>query len=290
METSSAIIPTRSKRQAMDWSLVLASQDIPTTIALSAEERQWALLVNPEDYERAVEAIRQYREENRGWSWRHPWPGQEITFHWGGAVWCGWLVLMHGLSAVRFPAWKSAGMMDSAAVFSGEWWRLFTAISLHADLGHLMTNVATGILILGFALARFGAGFGLLASFVAGAGGNVAGLMLYPEPYRGVGASGMMMGALGLLAVQSVSLWGQSRKAARYIMSGVLGAFMLLVFLGLNPATDVVAHVGGFMTGCLLGSLLALAPGKLIQKKSLNWAALFCLGALCAYTWWRAVA
>ena len=84
----------------MDWSLVLASQDIPTTIALSAEERQWALLVNPEDYERAVEAIRQYRGEPR-WSGGIPGPA-EITFHWGGAVWCGWLVLMHGLSAVRF--------------------------------------------------------------------------------------------------------------------------------------------------------------------------------------------
>ena len=39
MDTDSARIPVRSHRQAMDWSLVLASQDIPAFISES-ETRQ----------------------------------------------------------------------------------------------------------------------------------------------------------------------------------------------------------------------------------------------------------
>lgn len=42
----------------MDWSLVLASQDIAATI-IQADPEGWGLQVPPEDYQRAVAAIRQ---------------------------------------------------------------------------------------------------------------------------------------------------------------------------------------------------------------------------------------
>ena len=73
-----ARISARSQRQAMDWSLVLASQDIHPIIAGpndQAEKEDWALLVAPEQYQAALSAIRQYRLENRGWSWRTSLPG-----------------------------------------------------------------------------------------------------------------------------------------------------------------------------------------------------------------------
>ena len=49
------------------------------------------------------------------------------------------------------------GLMDSAAVSKGAWWRLFTAILLHNDLGHLMANMTIGFVVLGLAMARYGA-------------------------------------------------------------------------------------------------------------------------------------
>jgi membrane associated rhomboid family serine protease len=59
---------------------------------------------------------------------------------------------------------------------------------------------------------------------------------------------------------------------------------MLFVLLGLNPGTDVVAHFGGFVSGLLLGSLLALAP-KLAQKTLVNLGAGFLFTALVVVSW-----
>ena len=59
---------------------------------------------------------------------------------------------------------------------------------------------------LGFAMGRYGTGTGVLAAFLAGAGGNVAAWLASLEQHRNLGASGMVMGSLGLLAAQSPSL------------------------------------------------------------------------------------
>src|SRR5436309_13025875 len=66
MHPAPARIPARSKRQAMDWSLVLVSQGIEAIIAESSEESGWSLVVAEHDYEHDVESIRQYQLDNLG--------------------------------------------------------------------------------------------------------------------------------------------------------------------------------------------------------------------------------
>src|SRR5512137_3026328 len=127
----------------MDWSLVLASQDIPATIVQS-DPTGWALLVEPGDYERAREAIRLYRLENRRWGWRQPIPWSEATFHWGSVGWCLLLIAVHWLTLTDFAGFRVSGQFDSAAAARGEWWRAFTAVLLHADLAHLLANTTIG--------------------------------------------------------------------------------------------------------------------------------------------------
>jgi hypothetical protein len=61
-------IPARSRRQAMDWSLVLVSQGIET--AIERNDAGWELLVPVAEYEQAIAAIHQYRQENRHWPWQ----------------------------------------------------------------------------------------------------------------------------------------------------------------------------------------------------------------------------
>ncbi len=87
--------------------------------------------------------------------------------------------------------------MDGAAVAHGQWWRLFTAIWLHADLAHLATNATIGLLLLGLAMGRYGTGAGLLAAYLAGAGGNLVAGLISLQPHRSLGASGMVIGCLG---------------------------------------------------------------------------------------------
>lgn len=273
----------------MDWSLVLASQGMQPVIAPPGELPQWGLLVAPEEFDQALEAIKQYRVENAGWGWRKELPGAQLEIHTGAAVWCLILGLWDWLANFIFGAIQSAGHMDSVAVRKGEWWRLFTAVMLHADLAHLAANVTFGLLILGLAMARFGWGLTLLLTYLAGAAGNVLGLFMYSRPYTGVGASGMMMGALGLLSVHSVSLWRQSPKAARYVMSGVAAGLLLFVLFGFSPNSDILAHLGGFVAGIAFGTLLSFMPEKSLQRGGLNLTAGFALLVLVAAVWFAAL-
>jgi membrane associated rhomboid family serine protease len=285
METNAALIPTRSKRQAMDWSLVLASQGIETTIDILPEERQWVLLIEAQDYERAMGAIRQFRLENRGWNWQQKFEWSGMTFHSGVVFWCVFLGLVYWLDAARSDALRSSGAMDSITAGAGQWWRTFTAISLHSNLAHLAANLTTGFLLIGLAMARYGAGVGLLASYLAGALGNVAGLLFYQAPYRGLGASGMVMGALGLIAVQSLFLWRGGQKLWKFMANGILAGFLLFVLLGLDPQSDVVAHLGGFVAGAFLGSALTRVPPPLLQNYVLNLCSAVILIGLFLWTW-----
>jgi len=147
--------------------------------------------------------------------------------------------------------------MDNAAVRAGEWWRLFRAIWLHADIAHLALNVTLGTVLIGLAMGRYGAFIGLGCAFLAGAGGNVAGLLIYPATHLGVGASGMVLGGLGMLAAQSLRMNWRNPVARSRALKGAIAGVLLFVMFGLSPEAnvDVIAHGGGFGTGFLLGAI-----------------------------------
>jgi rhomboid protease GluP len=285
MPEQNARIVARSRRQAMDWSLVLASQDIHPVIAPPGEDRQWALLIEPSQYDRALEAIQQYRLENRGWSWRQELPGGNIEIHSGALFWCLCLAFAHWIVTFVDPGLDGAGKMDSTLVRAGEWYRLFTPILLHGDLGHLMANVTFGVLVLGLSMARFAPGPTLLATYLAGALGNLMGVFFYAHPYTGVGASGMMMGALGVLCTHSVGLWRKNRRAARYIFSGVFAGLLLFILFGLDPSSDVLAHLGGFLAGLAFGALLSCVPEAALRGKYTNITTLALFVGTIILTW-----
>lgn len=283
METSIRHIPTRTRRQVMDWSLVLASQDIETTI--EKDEAGWCLCVAEADYERARSAIDLYRRENRGWLWRQRFTQAELPFHWASLFWIFGLLLFN-LCVEIYPGDATGrGIMNSARVAAGEWWRLFTAVTLHADGGHLLANLTTGFLFFGFAMSAYGPGICLLASYVAGAGANLAGYWIYPMTHRGLGASGMVMAALGLLAVQSARLWRRHPKATKLLLRMAAGGFLILVFFGFSPETDVVAHVAGFFIGAVLGISLAWVKEEKLRGVWPNAVSAGLLVTLVALTW-----
>lgn len=266
----------------MDWSLVLASQGIETTIE-EHPAHGWTLVVAKADLAAAQAAIEQYRRENLRWPWRRQVSESGLLFDWAGVLWVvinAAFFWFNGTPADLRPA----GAMDMAALKHGEWWRLFTAEWLHADFLHLASNSVFGLLLLGLALGRYGTGVGLLAAYLAGAAGNVASALLHGESYRSLGASGVVMGALGLLAMQSVALLKQNPHAVRLALGGLTGGGMLFLLLGLNPGSDVTAHLGGFFAGILFGAALAPIP-RLTNRHRLNLAAGLSFAALVVWTW-----
>jgi membrane associated rhomboid family serine protease len=286
MEPATARISARTRYQAMDWSLVLVSQGIEPTIEYTEDGGGWELLVAEPEYEAAVAALRQYRLENQRRPWRRDVFGAGILFDWGALAWVFLLCLFFWFS--MHGQFEAAGLMDSTAVAHGQWWRLFTAMWLHADAGHLATNATLGFVLLGLVMGRYGTGAGLLAAYLAGAGGNVFAWLLSAEPHHSLGASGMVLGCLGLLAVQSFSLWRQTPHAGKYVVSGIVGGVMLFALLGLTPGTDVLAHAGGFATGLLLGAILSLIPG-IAQSTGVNLLSGLTFALLVVVPWWHAL-
>jgi membrane associated rhomboid family serine protease len=283
MDGPPPVIPARSKRQAMDWSLVLASQDI--AVIINRGEAGWELIVDRQDYERAKAVLGQYQVENRGWRWRHEFPGTDVVFHWGGLFWALGLAAFYYLSMVRHPWLQRAGMVDSQAVLHGQWWRLFTAVTLHENLPHLVSNAVTGFLLLGLAMARFGPGVAVLAAFLAGAAGNYASVLIDPAAHESLGASGMVTGALGLITVQSFAPWRKNRAAASWLPRAMAAGVLILVLIGFSPGSDTVAHVGGFVAGAVFGLALGWVRPAALQRDAPNMAGSIVLGALVAATW-----
>jgi rhomboid protease GluP len=284
IEPQAIRIPAHSKRQAMDWSLLLLSQGIESIIDHS-DESGWGLVISSNEHQRALRLIKQYRLENLRWPWRRK-IRQKVLFDWGGLAWAALIVLIYKLD-VDGANLRGKGLMDSAAVTRGEWWRLFTAMFLHADAGHLMANAGFGLVLLGLAMGVYGTGVGLLAALLAGAGGNAAAWLIDPG-HRSLGASGMVMGCLGLLAAQAIYTGHARPHALKSVIGGMAAGLMLFLLLGSSPGTDLTAHAGGFLTGGLLGGILTVSP-RVAQSAIANIVAGALFSLIAVLTWWLAL-
>jgi rhomboid protease GluP len=280
--TDIGLIECRSQAQALDHSLVLISQGIESAIIRCEEPGTWALEVRQNELRRATDSIDAYERENKVLRRREvKWTG--LLFDARAALWFIALIFFHWFVAVSETPFKTFGMADRTLVLDGQWWRVFTGITLHSDLAHIASNAATGFVFLGLAMACYGAGGALLLSLLGGALGNVASLLLHPPPFSNVGASGFVMASLGLLTAHSLE-FGRHEKGTIWIGRGVMAGYLLLVYFGFSPSSDVVAHVGGFIAGTVLG-FVALRERALLLRKSCNIASGVLFLAILVLAW-----
>lgn len=254
-----AFLPSVSERQAMDWALVLASQGIEVAVDGEPGGSRIGVSVPKMDEVRAREAVARYEKENRGWALRLRVPGGDARIHGLALAWVLSLVVIHAASRGHAPPWA---LFDSAAFQRGEAWRAWTATWLHSDLAHLAMNVVFGGLLMGLAMGRYGPGVALGGSLAAGALANALGSWIRPEPYLGLGASGVIMAALGMLAASSFGPWPTRGTAGRWVLPTLGAASILFVQVGTSPKGDVVVHALGFLAGIPPGALAALLPRR----------------------------
>lgn len=252
-------IPTRSERQAMDWSLVLASQSIEVEIATLPDRGRCALLIGASDADRARRILRDYLRENQGWNLRMTLPGAPaVSLHWLGLMWVFLIALVH---AGGGPSIRRA-LFQSDAALSGQWWRPFTATWIHADIAHLGMNAFVGGPLLSLAMGRYGPGPALAGTLGAGALANVTAAALRSEPYVGLGASGAVMAAIGMLSANLVGHWRHGWQATRWVAPTFMAAAVLFLHLGTGPQGDVLVHALGFAFGVPAGIVAALWPER----------------------------
>lgn len=238
-----------------DRALVLISLDIPNQL-LHTGGRCY-LVVPTEFEERSRYELWEYEKENEPVEKPEPLvkpveqdglPG--ILFYIGIIGLFAWLA---GEAAFGRD-WLFAGRMDGQRFRDGEWWRGFTALTLHLDLRHLLGNMGFGAFFGYFAGRMLGSGAAWLTIVVAAAIANGANAMLLETTHRSIGASTAVFAALGLLAgfVWKGQLMAQDRWP--YRLGPIIGGIALLAFTGTGDGnTDIGAHLMGFVCGMAAG-------------------------------------
>jgi len=171
-------------------------------------------------------------------------------------------ILISGFVWQQFAPLVDAGRVDAnAMVEQAEWWRAVTALTLHGDVVHLISNLVAGLGFSFFVARFFAAPAGWFLILLSGALGNALNAwMHYPEPHFSIGASTAVFAALGLIT--GIGLWAAFvQPSERWSMPRWLlpafGGLTLLGLLGLGDGldgrTDVAAHINGFLCGTVLG-------------------------------------
>ena len=142
----------------------------------------------------------------------------------------------------------------------GEWWRLFTCMFVHIGLLHIAFNMWC-LWDLG-ALAESLYGHWTFAGVyvVSGLAGSVASIAWHPGTVS-AGASGAIFGIAGaLIASFYLGEFSLPRAAIQpTLRSVVMFAGYNLLFGAISSHTDNAAHIGGLVSGLLLGALIAKA-------------------------------
>ena len=217
-----------------------------------------------------------------------------LLIAWHGLRW-GWFSFQ--LPSPPFPpgaeGWSgSFGLDVYKARVLHEWWRAVTALTLHADDKHLLSNMGFGLFFFIPLCRRAGLGLGVALALAAGIAGNVCNALTRSDYVISLGFSTALFGAVGsLCALTASDIIGHYLRFAH--MRGLAGApsgagrvfafvrrlfvplaagMALLGFLGGGGEirTDYAAHIWGFCCGvvCTLAVLpceravFALEPAR----------------------------
>jgi rhomboid protease GluP len=157
------------------------------------------------------------------------------------------------------------------AVQDGEWWRLGSAMFLHAGMTHLLMNMFSLFLIGRGAEMYFDTKSYLSIYLFSGLFGGLASLYIHPGSV-GVGASGAIFGVFGALAGFYLAHRGQIEAQAKAFMKDfaiIMGINMLLGFS--IDSIDVSAHVGGLIVGFIGGFVVSKNPSYLKHYTLVMW-------------------
>ena len=149
--------------------------------------------------------------------------------------------------------------MKGEEVFAGQWWRLVTAIFVHIDFYHLLSNLCFLLLFGSIAESVFQrAGYTALW-FLTGITGSMSQLVALSPQYYGFGASGVAFGLVGALwAAYFLERVPSSTFRRRWRVVILLGFFIILGFLPdwLSSSSFNTAHLGGLLAGMILGLVI----------------------------------
>jgi membrane associated rhomboid family serine protease len=288
-------------RQAESWSFVLEALGISHRVLDSAMGP--AIAVESAVARRAADALAAHDQEAAEAAQPEPVAPDSGPSSIGVVVAMG-LVAFFFLTGPRSGTrWFAAGTAVADLIVRGEWWRAVTALTLHADLGHVAGNAAALIIFVS-ALGRWlGPGLAALLVLFTGFAGNLATAHAHGSAHNSVGASTATFGALGLLGgLQFMRRfrWKARLGRRRWALAAIAACLGMLVMIGGGGADlpgaglrmprniDVLAHVTGLGAGLGAGLLV----GGWLRRPLPAWAQgllLLLSAAILTGAWWRAL-
>ncbi|KAA8912831.1 hypothetical protein FN846DRAFT_931639 [Sphaerosporella brunnea] len=172
------------------------------------------------------------------------------------AQWCGF----DGKDIPKnLPGGKGPGSTPN------QWYRFILPIFYHAGLIHLGFNMFMQITLGGDMERTVGTLRFIIVYFCSGIFGFVLGGNLGAAGQPSVGASGSLFGIFSLVLLDLFYTWKERSSPMRDFIFLTLDVVISFV-LGLLPAIDNFAHIGGFLCGIVLGLVLMHSPNQLRKK------------------------
>lgn len=151
------------------------------------------------------------------------------------------------------------GAKDSELIIQHmEYWRLLSAIMLHAGVYHLLSNVFLQLIISGFLEEKWGGKVYFAVYFSSGIVGYLFSCCFLYESIS-VGSSGSIMGLLSLWLVDMVFLFERTRSAdtsEKIMFSSLAIVIIITLASGNNNGVDWASHSGGCLYGAVTSCVL----------------------------------
>jgi len=161
------------------------------------------------------------------------------------------------------------GSNVTALTFTGDWWRLITSTFIHFGIIHLAMNMYALYTAGVYLEPMLGKTKYIAAYLCTGIIAGIVSLWWHKEGVNGAGASGAIFGLYGVfLALLFTNLIPKQVRSALLQSIGIFVVFNIVY--GMRSGIDNAAHIGGLLSGMLIGFIFYLElSGKINIRKSM---------------------
>lgn len=284
----SAVFKTDNEQEALACSLTLSAKRISHRCTKTA--KNFVLRVTSNDAPKASRQLRAYLAENENWPPRPKETPESFRpfLQPPTLLLVGSMILLYTVSGPWSgqSIWFQNGAGDAQAILTQhQYYRLLTALSLHASVVHLLGNCLFGGFLFHFFCRLTGNGLGLFSMLLTATSANYINVLLHGSNHLFVGFSTAVFAIIGMLAM--LSRGHQSGKRYLRVLPFMAGAALLAMIGSAGERTDLGAHFFGLCCGLFGGWVLGRPLLLQLRKSMLFQGSLFALSIVVIIAAWK---